>query len=84
MGMLNLTLDRNRILQKIFAICHWNHNSIAGHNIAKLVLLKAYNPIHKFDTVCLWETNLDTNILPDDSNFEIPGYNLMLSNHPLN
>ena len=26
-----------------FTICHWNLNSIAAHNFAKLVLLKAYN-----------------------------------------
>ena len=82
--MLNSTQDPNRILQKKFSICHWNLNSIAAHNFAKLVLLKAYNSVHKFDIICLSETYLDSNILPDNSNLEIPGYNLVRSDHPSN
>ena len=58
-----------------------NLNSIAAHNFAKLALLKAYNLIHKFDVICLSEIYLDSNILPDDSNLEIPGYNLVCSDH---
>ena len=69
---------------KKFTICHWNLNSIAAHNFAKLVLLKTYNSVHKFDIICLSETYLDSNILPDDSNLNIPGYNLVRSNHPSN
>ena len=69
---------------KKFTICHWNLNSIAAHNFAKLVLLKAYNSVHKFDIICLSETYLDSNILPDDSNLEIPVYNLVRSDHPSN
>ena len=34
--------------------------------------------------MCLSETYLDSNILPDDSNLEIPGYNLVRSDHPSN
>ena len=64
---------------KNFSIWHWNLNSIAAHNFAKLVLLKAYNSIHKFDIICLSEAYLDSNILPDDSNLEFPGYNLVRS-----
>ena len=64
--------------------CHWNLNSIAARNFAKLVLLKAYNSVHKFDIICLLETYLDSNILPDDSNLDISGYNLARSNHPTN
>ena len=67
---------------KKFSICHWNLNSIAAHNVAKLVLLKAYNSIHKFDIICLSETYLDSNILPDDNNLEVSGYNLVRSDHP--
>ena len=69
---------------KKITICHWNLNSIAAHNFAKLVLLKAYNSVHKFDIICLSETYLDSNILPDDSNLKIPGYNLVRSDHPSN
>ena len=69
---------------KKFTIYHWNLNSIAAHNFAKLVLLKAYSSVHKFDIICLSETYLDSNILPDDSNLEIPVYNLVRSDHPSN
>ena len=58
---------------KKFTICHWNLNSIAAHNFAKLVLLKGYNSVHKCDIICLSEKYLDSNILPDDRNLKIPG-----------
>ena len=74
----------NQNTPKKNSICHWNLNSIAAHNFAKLVLLKAYNSIHKFDIICLSEKYLDSSILHDDSNLEIPGYNLVSSNHPSN
>ena len=85
--MLNSILDPNRILQKKpkqntaknVPVCHWNHNSLAAHGFLKLVLLKKYNLIHKFDIICLSETYLDSNILHDDSNLEIPGYNVVRS-----
>ena len=67
-----------------FTIWHWNLNSIAAHNFPKLVLLKAYNSIHKFDIICLLETYLISNILPDDSNLKIPCYNLVCFDHPSN
>ena len=66
---------------KKITICHWNLNSIAAHNFAKLVLLKSYNSVHKFEIICLSETYLDSNILPDDSKLKIPGYNSVHSNH---
>ena len=66
---------------KKFTICHWNLNSIAAHNFVKLVLIKACNSVHKFDIMCSLETYLDSNILPDDSNFKIAGYNLVRSNY---
>ena len=66
---------------KKFSFCDWNLNNIVAHKFAKLVLFKAYNSIHKFDIIRLWETYLDSNILPDNSNLEIPGYNLVHSDH---
>ena len=69
---------------KKFTICHFNFNSIVVHNFSKLLVLKSYNSVHKFDKICLLETYLDSNILPDDSNFKIPGYSLVRSDHPLN
>ena len=69
---------------KKITICHWNLNSIAAHNFAKLVLLKAYNSVHKFDIICLSKMFLDSNILSDGNNLKIPGYNLVRSDHPSN
>ena len=34
------------------SICHWNLNSISGHNYVKLSLLRVYLAFHKFDIVC--------------------------------
>ena len=83
-GDVELNLEPNQNTVKNLSICHWNLNSIAANNFAKLVLLKAYNLIHKFDIICLSETYLDSSILDDDSNLEIPGYYLVRSDHPSN
>ena len=38
------------------SICYRNLNSTVAHNFPKLVLLQAYNSIHKFDIIiCLSE-----------------------------
>ena len=66
------------------SICHWNLNSISAHNYTKLFLLKAYIAIHKFDTICLSETYLDSSATSDDDNLVISGYNLIRSDHPFN
>ena len=58
-------------------------NSIAAHKFAKLVLLKAYNSIHKFHIIFIKETYLDSNISPNDSDLEIPRYNLVRCDHSL-
>ena len=67
-----------------FSICHWNLNSIAAHNYAKVFLLKAYIAVYKFDIICISETYLDTSITSDDGNLEILGYKLIRSDHPSN
>ena len=54
------------------------------HNFLKLSLLRAYIDIHKFYVICLSETYLDSSILLDDNNLQIPGYNLYREDHPLN
>ena len=58
-GDVELDLGPTRILQKKLSVCRWNFNSIAAHNFEKLVLLKAYNSIHKSNVICLSETYLD-------------------------
>ena len=40
--------------------------------------------LHKFDIICLSETNLDSNTPIDDDNLEISGYTLIRSNHASN
>ena len=67
-----------------FSICHWNLNSIAAHNYAKVFLLKAYIAVYKFDIICISETYLDTSITSDDGNLEILSYKLIRSDHPSN
>ena len=54
-----------------FSICHWNLNSISAHNYAKVLLLKAYIVVYKFNIICISETYLDTTITSDDGNLEV-------------
>ena len=57
-----------------FSIAHWNFNSIATQNFAKLSQLEAYNTLHGYDLICLSETWLDS-ITPIDSNdLSLNGY----------
>ena len=72
------------ISQQGFSVCHWNLNSIFVHNFAKIFLLKAYEAIHKFDTICSSETYLDSSIPINNDNLDIDGYNLVDSDHPSN
>ena len=65
-----------------FSICHWNLNSIAAHNFAKWSLLTAYNLVHSFGIICLSETYLNSETLPNGRRLELPGYNLCRSDHP--
>ena len=81
-GDVELKPGPNQNTAKKLSICHGNHNSIVSHNFVKLVLLKPYNSIHKFDIICLSETYLDSSILHDHSNLEISRYDLVRSDHP--
>ena len=62
-GYVELNPGPNQSTAKNLSICHWNPDSTIAHNLAKLVLLKAFNSIHKFDVICLSETYLDSSIL---------------------
>ena len=44
-------------------------------------LLQAYNAVHKYDIICLSETYLNSSVPYDDGNLEIPGYNLIRTDH---
>ena len=72
---------RNLISMESFSICHWNLNSITAHNYTK-ILLKAYITVYRFDII--YQTYLDSKILPDNDNVDISGYNLMRSDHTFN
>ena len=67
-----------------FSICHWNLSSITADNFAKLSLLTAYNLVHSFNIICLSETYLNSETPPNDTRLELPGYNLLRSDHPSN
>ena len=70
--------------RECFSICHWNLNSISAQSYTKVSLLTAYNLIHNFDIICVSETFLNSETAPNDSNLEIPGYNMYRANHPSN
>ena len=70
--------------QSSLNICHWNLNSISAHNFRKVSLLSAYITVNKPDIICLSETYLDSSILSDDENLEIPGYSFVRVDHPAN
>ena len=63
-----------------FSICHWNLNSIAAHNFAKVNLLQAYNAIHDFDMICL---RILSRFIFNDNLF-IKDYKLVTADHPGN
>ena len=50
----------------------------------KLYLLRTYIAANQCDILCLSETFLDSGILSDDVNLDIPGYNLVRADHPAN
>ena len=65
-------------------ICHRNISSISAYDYSQLFLLNSGSSLHKFDIICLSETNLDSNTSLDDDNLEISGYTLVCSNHASN
>ena len=58
-GDVDLNPEPKQNTARKFSIYYWNLNSIAAHNFVKMVLLKAYNLIYKFDITCLWKRYLD-------------------------
>ena len=59
--------------REYFSTCHCNLNSISAHDYSKLFLLKAYTILHKFDTICLSETYLDSTIPTTMTNYKFLG-----------
>ena len=69
------------VICKSFSISHWNLSSTTSHNFIKILLLTAYNSIHKSDIICLSETFLNSETISNDENLYIPGYNLIKADH---
>ena len=69
---------------KYLSLCHWNLNSIAAHDFAKVSALKDFNTTKNFDFICLSESYLDSTISSDDKNLCLDGYKLISADHPKN
>ena len=54
------------------------------NSFEKASLLTTFLSVNKFDIVCLSETFLNSEILTDDENLLIPGYNIARVDHPSN
>ena len=65
-----------------FSFLHWNLNSISSNNFAKLSSLMSLNSLHKYDFIGLSETFLNSEILSNNENLVIPGYNIVRNDHP--
>ena len=66
------------------SICHWNLNSIHAHNFQKLSVLQGYISNNKVDILCLSETFLNSDISCDNTNLQLPGFDLIRADHPSN
>ena len=75
---------RNSCQSQSFSICHWNLSSLIAHSFAKVSLSRAYVSVNKFDIVWLSETFLNSEILTDDENLQIPGYSIDRVDYPSN
>ena len=73
---VELNQGPKRNAAQTLSVCHWNLNSIFGHNFAKLYPFIAYGSVQKFDIICLSETYLES--------LEISGYYLIRSDRPSN
>ena len=48
------------------------------------MLLKAYLSVQRFNIFCISETYLNSSVTEDDGSLQIPGYDLIISDHPSN
>ena len=83
-GDIELNAGSPKNSRSYFSYCHWNVNSLATDNYSKVVELKAYNSIYKYDFICISETFLHSSFESDDKNLMLEGYNLIRSDHPSN
>ena len=67
---------------KYLSLCHWNLNSIAAHDFAKVSAMKAFNTAKNFDFICLLESYQNSTISSVDKNLCLDGYKLIHADHP--
>ena len=72
------------ISKESFSICQWNFKTVTAQKYTKILLLKSYIAVHKFDIICFSETYIESIILPDDDNLVISEYKLVHSDHHSN
>ena len=72
-GDVEINTEPRRNTDETFSICHWNLNSLLAFSYNKLLLLRAYIAVHKFDVIFLSETCLDSAVASDDENLETTG-----------
>ena len=60
---------------------HWNVNGIAAHGFVKISLIQSHALSYNID-MFLSETFLDSSIKTNSPKLNIPGYNLLPSDHP--
>ena len=63
---------------KFFSICNWNLNMI----FFKVKLLTTSSVMHKFDTICISESYLNSGISSSIDKLDIFGYNMSPADHP--
>ena len=80
----NIELNPGPKDAKYLSLCHWNLNSIAAHNFAKVSALKDFNTTKNFDFICLSDSYLDSTISSDDKNLCLDGYKMIRADHPKN
>ena len=62
--------------------CHWNLNSILSENCVKVSLLKSFNALHNYDSLCLCKTFLSPSLSSMLDSLNIDGYDIVRSDHP--
>ena len=82
-GDIELNLWPKQKQDQSFSVYHWNLNSIPAQNFQKLELLQGYIS-NKKSFLCLSETFLNPDILCDDNNLQLLGYDLIRADHPSN
>ena len=83
-GDIELNPGPQKSSHSYFYCGHRSVNSLVTDNYSKVVALKDYNFIYKYDFICISETFLNSSFESDDKNHMLEGYNSIRSDHPNN